>query len=141
MRHELHIKEGVDGIRLGMTRDQVAAQTGPATRSSTDRDIFGDLHVHYDGVARVRAIEVSASLGGEALFDGVDLLGVDAEDALARVRRFASVDTDHWEYPMTCVFPELGLALWRSCLPADDPDGNDGRRFESATIEVSSASR
>ncbi len=37
---------------------------------------------------------------------------------------------------MHCVFPDLDLSLWRSCLPEDDPEGTEGRTFESASIGV-----
>ncbi len=37
---------------------------------------------------------------------------------------------------MTCVFPEIDLSLWRSCLPEDDPEGGQGRLFETAMMAL-----
>jgi hypothetical protein len=79
---------------------------------------------------------VAGATGGEAIFDGVDLLALGAEAALAILGRTAKVDTGHVEYPMHCVFPELDLSLWRSCLPEDVPDGTEGRTFEAASLGV-----
>jgi hypothetical protein len=121
-----------------MTRDAVRSRLGAPARSSGTKDFFvaGALHVRYDATERVERLEVAAIAGGEAIFDGVDRLALSAEEALAVVGRTASIDEAHWECPMTCVFPELDLSLWRSCLPEPVPDGTEGRTFEAAAIGV-----
>ncbi len=136
MKFELRPHEGTAGVRFGMAREEVHRRLGPQSRSRDEKDFFSEaaLHVHYDDADRAELIVVAAAAGGEAIFDGVDLLGVDAEEALAVARRFAAVDEKNAEYPMTCNFPELDLSLWRSCLPEHVKDGPEGRKFEAASI-------
>jgi hypothetical protein len=138
MKCELRPHEGTADVRYGMAREEVRRLLGPASYADPKKDFFAGaaLHVHYDDAGCAELIVVASATGGEGIFDGVDLLGVDAEKALAVVRRFSTVDQQHAEYPMTCVFPELDLNLWRSCLPEDVTDGSEGRRFEAVAIGV-----
>lgn len=135
MRFVLVPHEGTAGVQFGMTRAEVRRVCGAPVRAFAKKEFFfdGALHVHYDGAGLAEYIVVARSLGGEGIFGDVDLLALDADAALALVRANAAVDDSHAEYPVTCIFPELDMDLWRSCLPAVSR-GEEGRHFEAVAI-------
>lgn len=125
---------GTANVAFGMNRDQVQSALGEPLRQSAKRQIFEGLVVHFDNAGTVWLLEVDGALGGEGIFEGTNLLALDAEAALAFVARLAEVNQSGSEYPMLCVFPDLDLALWRRCMPEDDPSGEGGRRFDTVSI-------
>ncbi len=133
MIHEIRPHEGVGPINLGMTRDEVRTVLGAPTYSDPSKDFFCDssLHAHYSSIGILELIVVAPG-PFEATFLGVNLLKVDAENAVATVNAAAQLDTTDCEYPLSCTYPSLDLNLWRSCSPEDDPEA--GSRFEAIGI-------
>jgi hypothetical protein len=108
---------------------------GSPSYSDASKDFFFDasLHAHFSPLATLELIVVAPG-PFIATFQSMNLLDVDADRALSVVGAVAQVDETDAEYPLSCTFPSLDLNLWRSCLPADDPGGEGGRRFEALGI-------
>ena len=135
MNIELLPHRGAGLVRFGMRRDEVRQLLGEVTHSGPSKDFFahGALHVHYTSLMVTELIVVTADFG--AIIDGVDVLHVPAEDALAAVARVSAVDLSDAEYPLSCTFLGIDVNLWRSCLPEDNA-GSAGRQFEAVGVGV-----
>lgn len=78
---------------------------------------------------------IAPSLAGRPAFD------TPFDEVVARLSQLGAPDTTHPEYPCLVVFPALGIALWRSCLPVDvepalrDLGDRSGLFVESLTVQ------
>jgi hypothetical protein len=137
---------GVGPVRFAMTCPEVRAALGKPSHVRTahtlgsvefpETDYFfrNSFQVTYDAEGTVEFIELGKYYGFVATYEGVDLLRVNANEAVALVARKAAIDESDGEYPMTVIFPELELSLWRECRPEDDPAGIDGRQFSAVGL-------
>lgn len=127
---------GVDSITFGMSRIEVRDCLGPVVAVREKFDLFrgGYVHVHYDARATVALIVLAN--GGEvgAMYAGVDLFALTADEAIAFVSRDHSPNSAEPGYPMSVTFPAIELNLWRSALPEHDPATKPGLRFESVGV-------
>lgn len=133
--YEIRPREGIGSIKLGDSRENLRRELGSPSYSDATKDFFfnASLHAHYSALGTAELLVV-ASGPFVATFHGVNLLNVDADEALRIVAAVSPVDKGDPEYPMSCTFPSLDLNLWRSCLPHHDPSGGAGRRFESVGV-------
>lgn len=130
---ELLIHTGVGEVRFGMPRVRVRELLGDPVRSDDAKDFFmgGLVHVHYSPMQQAELIVLVAGVG--ARLAGVDLLSVDARQAIAAASRLGPVDTTDAEYPTTATFRTLDLNLWRSALPEESGDPAH-ERFEAVGL-------
>jgi len=134
--------EGIGPVKLGMTRDEVAAALGEPGNGFEPTEWYwrsSAVHVCFDGNGRAEYIEVSAVEALQARLNDVPILEIDAEEALALLTALAPYDPDDRELGYSYIFPALELAVWRPVLPEEgdelDPFGDPiGRSF--ATIGV-----
>lgn len=133
--HIIEPHRGVGQVSLGAHRDELRRLLGPPEYSDSSKDFFfeASLHAHFSPLGTLVCIVVAPG-PFVATYEGINLLEVEAELALAIVARNGRVDLTDPEYPRSCTFRSLGLNLWRSCLPADDPSGDAGRRFEAVGV-------
>jgi hypothetical protein len=137
---------GIGPVRFGMTRHEVRKVLGKPrdTRAAhtfasiefPDADYFfeNSFQITYDTQGTVDFIELATDDRFVGTYEGVDLLRMDANEAVDRVARNAAIDESDSEYPTSYVFPDLEMSLWRECLPEDDPDGIEGRRFKAVGL-------
>jgi hypothetical protein len=130
---------GVGPIELGMTRRAVHSMLGTPEHSRDRRDGFlGGFFVDFDSNGQVEFIELATSPFFRALFNGVCLHAVEAEDAVAHVSKFGTLDAAGSEPGYSFVFIDLQLSLWRDTIPlkGQSPDDPAGRHFEAVGIAV-----
>lgn len=130
---DLLIHTGASEVQFGMPRTRVRELLGEPVRSDSSKDFFMDglLHVHYSPLQQAELIVVVAGLS--AKLDGVDLLAVSAEEAIAVASRRGPIDVTDAEYPTTATFRTLDLNLWRSALPEESGDPAH-ERFEAVGL-------
>ncbi len=124
-------------MRFGMSRREVHHSIGPPQQqykkfqAETLTDCFYDnqLQIYYDGHDLVEYIEINGPGDLGAIFEGVDLLSVAADEALEHVRRVAQVNPLGHEIPYAYDFPRIDLALWRPVV-----DDLEGRTFRSVGV-------
>ncbi len=121
---------GIGRACLGEDSAVIRAKLGPH-RSGPGREAYleGAIVVHYDRDDLADHIEV---VGDVCTYRGIRLLGIHADEAMSELAKYGPVDESDGEFPYTCIYPSVGISLWRTVLPADDPDG-DGR-FETLSI-------
>ena len=130
--------KGVGPISLGMSRDEVHAEFGkPEFASHDNREGFhkGFL-VDYNAAGRVEFIELAKSQQFRALFNGVCLHELLADDAVAFVQRYGQYNENDPELGHSYCFLDLQLSLWRPTIPAAGQSLNDddGRYFHAVGI-------
>jgi hypothetical protein len=137
---EIRPHAGVGPVLLGMTRAEVHAALGPPDRTTRDnRESFlGGFFVDFAPDGRVELIELAVSPHFRAVFNGVWLHGIVAEDAVGVVSRHARYDETNPELGYTYVFRDLDMSLWRGTLPetGQAADDDDGRYFEAVAIGI-----
>ena len=135
--------EGVAPVRLGMTRAECRGVMPEAPRAfrkgpgggETDAFHSSAFQVFYDADDRVEYIELSRGRDVEPQIDGLSVLEVAADDAVAHVRRLGEFDADDPEVGYSYVFPDLDVALWRPVIPEDEDDP-DGRTFSTVGVGI-----
>jgi len=130
--------QGVGPVRFGMAREDVQRELGPPRGPEVrgGHCFWEGLFVHFDANGRVEFIELANNARFRALFDGVCLHEVPAEEAIRVVARHGSYDENDPELGYTYVFPELQLSLWRPTRPepGQAPDDIGGRYFAAVGI-------
>ena len=136
--------EGVAPVRLGMARAECRAvmpeaprtfRKGPGDGGDTDAFHSSAFQVFYDAEDRVEYIELSRGSEVDPQLDGVSVLEVAADEAVAHVRRLAEFDADDPEVGYSYVFPDLDVAFWRPVIPESDDDP-DGRTFSTVGVGI-----
>lgn len=94
------------------------------------------FQVFYDAFEHVEYIELSKAPDIEPVLEGVAVLSVPADVAVAHVERLATFDPSDADLPYGYEFPALDLALWRPTVPQHQHDP-DGRTFSTVGIGVS----
>ena len=140
MRFEVQPLVGVLPVRLGMSRGEVRAamnvppdeyRKGADDRHTTDA-FHGGFHVFYAGEQpSVEYIELSRDSGFDAVFDGVKVFDVPADDLVSQLTRLTAFDPTDPELGYSFVFPKWELALWRPVTLAEE-----GRYFSTVGIGV-----
>lgn len=133
IEYDLFVHVGVGDLRFGMARSSVRDLLGAPSRTASTKEFFADdlLHVHYTALQEVELIVLVRGLS--ARLDGVDLLSLDAQAAIAAASLHASVDSADPEYPASATFPAIDLNLWRSALPEESGDPAH-MRFEAVGL-------
>jgi hypothetical protein len=136
MRCPIEPLVGADGVRLGMTMDEVARVLGDPAQSRVHSTTTvgywaSGMSVHFNPSAELievaRGMELAPTLFGAPIFE------TPAEELVQRL-----VDLGHPFDPDTegghCfVFRSLQLGLWRSVVPEDSEDP-EGRFFDSVGL-------
>ena len=133
--YDLLVHVGVGDLRFGMPRTSVRDVLGVPFRTAATKEFFvgGLLHIHYTAHQEVELIVLAR--GVYARLVGVDLLGLDAELAVAEAARYGPVDTADPEYPTNATFPAIDLNLWRPALPEESGDLAH-KRFEAVGLGI-----
>jgi hypothetical protein len=141
--------KGIGPIRLGMTRaeSRAAIDVAPHTYRKVPGSRLVDayhgsvLQVFFDPHDRVQFIEVSNDKRTRALYRGVDIFSLPAEEAVALVGEDGLYDPNDPELGYAFTFRSLELTLWRATLPdeadEDDDDLAGGRVFATVGIGAS----
>ncbi len=128
----------VGPVLLGMTREDARAAMGRPFKEfrksrdsehTTDAFFNSAFQVFYAGaLPRVEFIELSRSSAFRAVLNGIDILGLPAEDVVKRVAASVPFDPADPELGYSYVFPKWELAFWRPTRPESATD-EDGRHF------------
>jgi hypothetical protein len=129
----IHPHKGVDTIRFGMTREEVAAVIGQVPHrarrnqdDASDYDVFRKLgvFVYYDADDKCHAVEFTRD--ALVTYDGYELFAHPAHEARAwaRARDQDLDDKDGF------VSTALGLSMYAPSV--DEPDLDDDERSEPA---------
>jgi hypothetical protein len=119
---------GVGPIELLMPRAEVHRIFGDPKWVRHEREAFLEgFFVDFDPAGHVELIELGKSRHFRALFHGVCLHEVPAEEAVSFVSRYGEYDINHPELGYSYVFPDLQLSLWR---------GTKDRSFEAIGVAV-----
>jgi hypothetical protein len=131
-RFVLEPGHGVEPVRFGMTREQVAeamARAGGnpprAIGAGTAGYFDGTFRVSFGDEGRVDFIEFASRLDGELLFDGRDVFDVPAEELVQLVSQHDAFAPELSRPPGEYTFPDLILTLWGA---AEQYDHKGGRR-------------
>ncbi|MCE9531267.1 MAG: tRNA (N6-isopentenyl adenosine(37)-C2)-methylthiotransferase MiaB [Planctomycetes bacterium] len=130
---------GVGPVKLGMTRDAVHEALGSPSSTFKEREsFFGAFFVDFDESERVEFIELARSDRFEAIFDGVCLHRIEADEAVRIVSTFDQYDVHGREPGYSYIFLKLQMSLWRGIVPANDQDEDDpdGRYFDSIGVAI-----
>jgi hypothetical protein len=135
---EIQPTVGVGPIRFGMSRAEVRELIGPHDGDSDeDREWYlEDLAIEFDSSGKVAFIEIAESENFRAVLNGECLHELDADSAIAHVKKSAAYDPNAPEPGYTYVFPALQLSLWRPVVPDASQDADDptGRAFEAVGV-------
>jgi hypothetical protein len=100
----------------------------PDSRTLSDGYRKHTLQVYYDDDDRVEYVDLSSPGDGSigAMYKGLDLFAIGAEDVVALISQAAPLDASQPEPGCLYTFPELEMALWRPYAPGDesDPEGH-----------------
>lgn len=140
MQFELLPLIGAGSLRFGMTRSEVRKVMGeePVTfarslgSEPTDAFVNGGVQVNYDVGGQADFIETGCVMGLEVVLAGLDVFAADAETVVRVLAADHALATSN-EPGYSFVFPDVGVSLWRSTVPASDDD-SDGRRFDSVGV-------
>lgn len=125
---------GVGPIKLGMTKAQVESVIGNSRFESNNRAEFvSGFFINFDTEGKVEFIELANSDEFEALYKGVNLHKLKANDALSIVLKEDSYDASDPELGYSYIFKKLQMSLWRGIVPEDESD-IDGQYFEAVGI-------
>jgi len=140
MKFQIEPGIGVGPVKLGMSKDAVHAALGIPKSSRDGREGFLDgFFVDFDDAGFVEFIELAKSGDFTALFEGVSLHDLAADEAVQFVSRFDQFSNNNREHGYSFIFPKLQMSLWRGTIPEEDQDENDpdGRYFEAIGVAVS----
>lgn len=127
---------GIGKIKLGMSREDVFTLFGKPNFDREDRIGYLDgFMINFDKHNTVEFIELAKSAEYCALFNGIDLHNIKANDAVEFVNKFDVFDKDDPEIGYSYIFKKLQLSLWRGVLPECEHD-SDGMHFETVGIGV-----
>jgi hypothetical protein len=130
---------GVDPVRLGMSRNAVHAAFGaptatfhktPNSRYPTDVWFGSDFQVFYEGdEPTVAYIELSNGLNLEAVLFGLQVFTTTVPVLIGEIGRRAELDAADPELGHSYMFPSLELGFWRP-----DNDNEDSPYFATVGL-------
>jgi hypothetical protein len=118
MKFQIEPGIGVGPVKLGMSKDAVHAALGIPKSSRDGREGFLDgFFVDFDDAGFVEFIELAKSGDFTALFEGVSLHDLAADEAVQFVSRFDQFSNNNREHGYSFIFPKLQMSLWRGRFP------------------------
>jgi hypothetical protein len=127
---KIELNIGIDGIKLGMTRDEVHEVIGKDylsfNRGNSNIDAYysGCLQVNYDAYYEVNFFEIASGICMyfDVFLNDVNVFETKAEELVKYIERFAEYGRDDWEVKLghSYVFKGIGLSLWRSRVFRDE---------------------
>lgn len=122
---------GVGPVEFNMARASVYAALGDPEYRNGNRECFlSGLMIDFDEAGTVEFIEMARSEKFFADFDGQNLHGITANDAVALISKYSELQEDDAEAGYSYIYPKLQISLWRSILPENVSDEN-GKYFEA----------
>ena len=140
MKHfEIIPNIGIGPVKLGMDRSDVGTIMGSVEFSNDESDGFlSGFRVDYDINNKVEFIELAESNKYEAVFNGICLHHMPADEVVAYLSTLDTYNKEDPELGSSYTFKKLNMSIWRSSVPESNqpPTDADGRYFEAVGIAV-----
>jgi hypothetical protein len=125
---------GVGPVKLGMQIHDVEAVLGKPEHVRDNRySYLSGFMVDFDETGKVEFIELANSQLFQTTFNGINLHGVTATEAVNFVSEYDSYDRNDPEVGYSYIFKRLQLSLWRGTMPENEAD-DDGKYFEAVGV-------